>query len=145
MSHESFGLLLVVLRLTLVICLYAFFAWAFITLWRSLRAGAPKQKAAGYPAITLLFTQPPLPPEVRFRQQNIVLGRAPDCECVIDNGTISTHHAQLSYSQNQWWLEDLGSRNGTFLNEQPLSAPAVLTNNDIIRCGEVSFHIFIED
>jgi pSer/pThr/pTyr-binding forkhead associated (FHA) protein len=41
----------------------------------------------------------------------------------------------LYFKQNQWWVEDLGSTNGTFLNLEPLSAPVILVDGDQIKIG----------
>jgi pSer/pThr/pTyr-binding forkhead associated (FHA) protein len=39
----------------------------------------------------------------------------------------------------------MGSRNGTFLNGEALSAPAVLTDQDTVRCGQVNFSLAVEN
>ena len=41
----------------------------------------------------------------------------------------------LSWRSGQWWLEDLGSRNGTMLNDIPLTESAVISGGDIISIG----------
>jgi pSer/pThr/pTyr-binding forkhead associated (FHA) protein len=47
----------------------------------------------------------------------------------------------MVYHHDQWWLEDMNSRNGTFLNGSALDAPAVLADQDEVRCGQVSFSV----
>jgi pSer/pThr/pTyr-binding forkhead associated (FHA) protein len=47
----------------------------------------------------------------------------------------------LSYHHNQWWLEDLGSTNGTLLNQEKLTIPTVVISGDEFRCGETRFTI----
>ncbi|AQS59056.1 FHA domain-containing protein [Desulforamulus ferrireducens] len=51
----------------------------------------------------------------------------------------SQEHARITYRQGQYWLEDLGSLNHTFLNEVPVTKDIVLANGDRIRIGEVIF------
>ena len=51
-----------------------------------------------------------------------VLGRHPDCDIVIDVGAVSRHHCRLTGERSEYFLEDLHSRNGTFLNEQPVQS-----------------------
>src|SRR6476646_6923132 len=48
-----------------------------------------------------------------------VLGRHPDCDVVIEVGAVSRNHCQVVREGNSYRLEDLGSRNGTFLNDEP--------------------------
>lgn len=48
------------------------------------------------------------------------LGAAPDNQVILGDRFISGHHARLRWDGSQWWLEDLGSRNGTQLDGRPL-------------------------
>jgi LysM repeat protein len=57
----------------------------------------------------------------------ITIGRSPDSDIFIDDAEVSRHHARLTRQGNNWLLEDLGSRNGTFVNGQRISGPVVLT------------------
>lgn len=51
----------------------------------------------------------------------------------------SQEHARIIFKQGQYWLEDLGSLNHTFLNEVPVTKETVLANGDRLRIGEVIF------
>jgi pSer/pThr/pTyr-binding forkhead associated (FHA) protein len=62
----------------------------------------------------------------------VVIGRGDDCHVVIDDRQASRHHARITQTQDGYVLEDLGSKNGTFLNGQPLTVPAVLKDGDEI-------------
>lgn len=64
------------------------------------------------------------------------LGRALDNEVIVDDGTVSRHHARLVDRGGVWRLEDLGSRHGTFVNGRPVST-AFLRPGDEIRLGSV--------
>jgi pSer/pThr/pTyr-binding forkhead associated (FHA) protein len=48
---------------------------------------------------------------------------------------VSQEHARIFAKNGSWYVEDLGSTNGTFVNEQRLAAPAMLTGGDRIRVG----------
>lgn len=68
------------------------------------------------------------------------LGRHPGCEIQIDDSSISGNHAKITLEPNKHFpeyleifIEDLGSTNGTFINEQPVLGRQRLRNNDIIR------------
>lgn len=133
--------LLLALRILMALALYAFLAWCFLTLWRELRQQA--QNLAKQRVPTLLATLGS--EQLRFTSAEITIGRHPSCEWVLPDETVSSRHARLVYHHDQWWLEDLGSRNGTFLNGEALAAPAVLTSEDSVRCGQVSFNLAIEN
>ncbi|HTH03380.1 MAG TPA: FHA domain-containing protein [Vicinamibacterales bacterium] len=66
-----------------------------------------------------------------------VLGRAPDASVWIDAPGISRHHARLVLEGEQAMLEDLGSKNGTYVGEERVTAPRRLDDGDQIRLGPV--------
>jgi pSer/pThr/pTyr-binding forkhead associated (FHA) protein len=69
------------------------------------------------------------------------IGRAPHNSIVLDDGYTSSEHALISLRGRQWWLEDLGSRNGTLLNTVTLDSPAVLSAGDLITVGDTQLKI----
>ena len=98
-SNDSVGLLLLGLRILAVLALYAFLGGALFILWRDLvkhQATTVRPPAA---EITLAFGADFPLGEFAFQQPKVTLGRAPDCDCVIENSTVSTQHARLSYHQ----------------------------------------------
>ena len=64
-----------------------------------------------------------------------LLGRASDVRVVIDLARVSRHHARIVVSGGHALLEDLGSKNGTFLRGQPVKAAAELADGDEICIG----------
>ncbi len=70
------------------------------------------------------------------------IGRHPECGIVVDAGAVSRYHAKIIGKADDFLVEDLGSRNGTFLNGQLLSKPEILREGDRIRISEVElvFH-----
>lgn len=70
-----------------------------------------------------------------------ILGRHPDCHIVIEVGAVSRNHCQLVREGDRYLVEDLGSRNGTFLNEETdkIEGRRELHIGDVIRVCEVSF------
>ena len=62
-------------------------------------------------------------------------GRGVECELRLDDTYVSQQHARIFDRGGNWYVEDLGSTNGTFVNEQKLVAPAMLTPGDKIRVG----------
>jgi serine phosphatase RsbU (regulator of sigma subunit) len=69
----------------------------------------------------------------------IVLGRHPDCNVIIDVGAVSRHHAQVVAERDRFLIEDLNSRNGTFVNEQPVSGRQALNHGDRVRVCDITF------
>jgi serine phosphatase RsbU (regulator of sigma subunit) len=75
--------------------------------------------------------------------ERTVLGRHPNCHVVFDNGAISRHHAQILESHGSYYIEDLRSRNGTYLNGQPLESRTELHDGDQIRLCDITL-VFAE-
>ncbi|QDT05890.1 Oxoglutarate dehydrogenase inhibitor [Rubripirellula lacrimiformis] len=67
------------------------------------------------------------------------LGRHPECSIVVDAGAVSRYHAKVFKRDADFLVEDSGSRNGTFLNGQLLTAPEMLKQGDRIRVSDVEF------
>ena len=66
----------------------------------------------------------------------ITIGKANDNEYVVNDPSVSRHHAQLTYEEEgHWILEDLGSTNGTFVNEIQIARKQV-TSKDVIKLGD---------
>jgi pSer/pThr/pTyr-binding forkhead associated (FHA) protein/NADPH-dependent 2,4-dienoyl-CoA reductase/sulfur reductase-like enzyme len=63
------------------------------------------------------------------------IGRRPDNDLVLFDGLVSGSHAEVRFESGQYVLVDAQSRNGTFLNEVRLTAPATLSDGDVIRVG----------
>jgi len=72
------------------------------------------------------------------------IGRSEACELVLDDDYVSNMHAQLSHRDNGTWvLSDLGSTNGTFVNQVKITHPTPVGVHDIIRIGEVQMRLEI--
>ena len=138
---------------------YGLFALLFLFLWRSMRwavrglsmeqlparAGrSPRGRANGGDG------RPPPPPglssvvvhvdgkkprSVAVTGPSLVIGRAPECELQIDDTYVSQQHARIFAKDGSWFVEDLGSTNGTTVNDQRLGGPAMVQPGDRIRVG----------
>src|SRR5439155_10006904 len=68
----------------------------------------------------------------------IVLGRNAECQIVVNLPAVSREHAVIKRVQNQFWIEDLKSRNGTQVNSQDIKKSTLLKHNDQIKiCDNV--------
>ncbi|MCA9560318.1 MAG: FHA domain-containing protein, partial [Myxococcales bacterium] len=74
----------------------------------------------------------------------ITLGRAPQCEVVIDDPQASWEHCVVERVPAGFLVTDLGSSNGTFVNDHRLDAPEVLTPGDVLRLGNTRMVITFE-
>jgi hypothetical protein len=63
----------------------------------------------------------------------IIIGRADDCDVVINDRQVSRRHARVRQDGDHYVLEDLGSKNGTFVNGQEITGQHVLKNDDEVQ------------
>jgi pSer/pThr/pTyr-binding forkhead associated (FHA) protein len=66
----------------------------------------------------------------------IMIGRADDSTLVLDDDYASTRHARISQSGDDWYVEDLGSTNGTYLDRNKVSGPTRVPIGTPIRIGK---------
>ncbi|TFG69727.1 MAG: FHA domain-containing protein [Anaerolineales bacterium] len=129
---------LLILRALLVVFLYAFLALALYVIWREFTHNTGKVENNPDPALLRITHASMESTEFQLRPVT-ALGRNNDNHIVIDDPFASTHHAIIVWRDQQWWVEDLESHNGTQLNDNLLTEPHVLTSGDIIRIGESTF------
>jgi serine/threonine protein kinase len=73
-----------------------------------------------------------------LHQDETTLGRTAGDDIVIQDGTVSRNgHAKLIFHQGVWFVEDLNSSNGTFLNNERVAQPVPLRSGDELRLGDV--------
>lgn len=125
-----------VLRILMVITLYAFLAWALYTLWRDLRFHSQVLTSRKTPPISIIMEGDPENEKISFSQNEISIGREPSCDIHLPDPVISVKHARLIYRNMHWWIEDLMSTNGTYLNDERVESPTILINGDELRIGK---------
>lgn len=139
------GIVLLILRLLMVIALYAFLGWAVYTLWRDMKRQSDLIEARKIPAINVQVEMEDQIGSHSYSVSELVIGRDQTCDLVLDANTVSAEHARLSYHHQNWWLEDLGSRNGTYLNLERVTTAAILVSGDELQIGQVLIKISIND
>ena len=127
---------LLILRLVLAGLLYAFLAAVMVFLWRDLRREEAAPTRVNARLVVLHSDDERLTEGEVFPLQPVTsIGRSPGNTVVLPDTYASAHHTLLTWREGQWWLEDLDSRNGTFLNEVAISAPTVVSAGDVIVIG----------
>lgn len=71
----------------------------------------------------------------------ILIGRADDSTLVLDDDYASTRHARLSLRGNEWYVEDLGSTNGTYLDRAKVTEPLRVPLGVPIRIGKTMIEL----
>lgn len=67
------------------------------------------------------------------------IGRDAHSDIVVADASVSSKHARISRSATGFLIEDLGSRNGTFVNGEPVKQSVALADNDMVRLGKIIF------
>jgi len=141
---------LLLIRILLVVLLYAFLGLIVVLLWRDVRSAARRETAsAGRPRparLVLLDHVDGMRDGDAFALKPFTsIGRAPSNTIELPDSYCSAEHALVVWRNNQWWLEDRDSRNGTMLNDAPVDVPAVVGAGDVIRMGRVRLRFEVEE
>ena len=77
-------------------------------------------------------------------RDGLTLGRDPECSVVLDDGNVSRFHARLVFHNAAIWVQDVGSRNGVFLNEKRVVRHKQFSPGDELVIGEHVFALELE-
>jgi phosphoserine phosphatase RsbU/P len=93
-------------------------------------------------AILQLFNQSGPGDQLPLEGDRAVLGRHPDCDVVLDAASVSRQHAQIIKESGQYFVEDLHSRNGTFVNGKLISGRQQLHDGDKLKICDLSLTFY---
>lgn len=130
------GIFFLILRFLLALVLFTFLGYIMWTLWKDMIHQDEVLASRRLPPILLSLADGI---QQQFSTPEVLIGRDPACELMLDDPTVSGSHARLMYHHGHWWLEDLRSTNGTYLNGEMVLTPLVVTGGDVARCGQVEF------
>ena len=139
--------LLEILRYFLLALLWLFFLYAarmvLVDVRRARRAAAPVAEDDNSPqgdqsrGLRLRILEPKQRRGETTRVlSDVTLGRSPTCTILLDDDAFaSSFHARVFVADGGAYLEDLGSKNGTYINEEPITVTTMLERGDLIRVG----------
>ncbi len=71
----------------------------------------------------------------------VQVGRSPSCQIPLTDTFASSIHARLFARDGSWFVEDLGSTNGTYVNERRVTTPAEIKVGDRVRVGRTLLEV----
>jgi DNA-binding response OmpR family regulator len=85
------------------------------------------------------FLTDPNGQEHRLASQSASIGRAVDCDIVVSDKSVSRAHTRIRRDGRRWFVDDLGSTNGTWLNGERVIGSLTLLDGDSLKVGDVAF------
>lgn len=103
---------------------------------RSKPAKAAKAPRRGSPTHVLVVEGANSGERAELDQAPILIGRGNDAAIRLDDDYVSTRHARIAASGDQWFVEDLGSTNGTYIGSARITQPTTLNLGTQVRIGK---------
>jgi pSer/pThr/pTyr-binding forkhead associated (FHA) protein len=140
---------LIILRLLFIVLLYLFLMQVVIAITRDLRktASASENLAkTALPVVGHLIVVDSGPsailPGTRFDlSPQTTIGRGPTSTIQLTDNFISGEHTRLWFRNGLWYVQDAGSTNGTYVNNQPAREALAARFGDIIQVGFIRFKL----
>ncbi len=100
------------------------------------RAAKPPAKRRGSPTHVLVIEGVNVGARAELDDAPLLIGRGPDAAIRLDDDYASTRHARIAAADEQWFVEDLGSTNGTYVGSARITQPTNLTLGSQVRIGK---------
>ena len=138
---DGFVATLWIIRLLFLALLYAFLFVVTRVLMRDLRAASHGRGELGRLVVVASPSGEPAAGAAFPLDAIATLGRDVNNSIVVDDPFASGEHAVLTFRGRSWYVEDLGSTNGTFVNGTPVARVAPLGFGDELQVGDVQFRL----
>jgi len=100
------------------------------------KSAKPPSKRRGSPTHVLVVEGGNAGERADLDQAPLLIGRGNDAAIRLDDDYCSTRHARIASSGDQWFVEDLGSTNGTYVGSVRITQPTTLTLGSQVRIGK---------
>jgi hypothetical protein len=137
---------LLILRIALVAILYLVILQVVAVSRRELRLAeklpfaATRAKTVVGHLVVIDSGSTALAPGTRFDLEPITtIGRAPTNTIVLETSFASTEHTRILYKDKSLWVEDMGSRNGTLVDQRPVTQAVAVSPGSLLQVGDVRF------
>jgi len=139
-AGTNYAALIKPLQWLVVVVIFLF----FLRVARAVTVQAKSPREAGSPTRTRRrnrrFTLEFIEPDERFGERvelpsSLEIGRGATSGLILDDAYVSSRHARLEYGDDGLFLTDLGSTNGTYVNEKQISETARLKRGDVVQIG----------
>jgi hypothetical protein len=139
---DGFTVTIWIARILFLILLYLFLFGIARALLRDLRAAA-REPTAELGRLVVVASPAGEPPAGTTLPLDPIttLGRDVNNAVVVDDQFVSAEHAVLTFRGRTWYVEDLNSTNGTFVNGSPVDGVAPLGYGDELQLGEVRLRL----
>jgi pSer/pThr/pTyr-binding forkhead associated (FHA) protein len=135
---------LLILRLLLIVLLYLFLMQVVLAITRGLGKPVGPKTPAVLGSLVVIDRRSPctIPLGTSYPLSvRTTIGRGPVNDIQIEDNSVSAQHAHLSYHNGQWYVQDAGSSNGTYVNGLPAGDPLPIKEGDKLYIGNIAFQI----
>lgn len=105
------------------------------------KSNKPPPKRRGSPTHVLVVEGANQGERADLSQAPILIGRGTDAAIRLDDDYVSTRHARIASSADQWFVEDLGSTNGTYMNRTRVQQPTAIGPGDEVKMGKATLEL----